>query len=100
MSIYPCFHNLISFLDYGGSYYDVVQALILALDSLDSNEEPSPVFKYVNALRDQVMTVCSLLLALYEFTTYEFFSRSSQTPVSMCLQWHPLKTVKPYKTFC
>lgn len=41
--------------DYGESFSDVLQALLRALDSLNSNEVLAPsTFKYMHALSEQV----------------------------------------------
>eukprot|EP00250_Pteridium_aquilinum_P000734 c10890_g1_i1 orf=147-3497(+) len=58
--------------DYGESFCDVLQALVLALDSLNSSEAPIPsAFKYMHALSEQLSNTCLHVLGLAEHQDYE-----------------------------
>lgn len=51
--------------DYGESFYDVIQALVLALDSLESYQVLAPsTFKYMHALNEQLTNTCLHVLGL------------------------------------
>ncbi|KAI5057555.1 hypothetical protein GOP47_0027570 [Adiantum capillus-veneris] len=58
--------------DYGESFSDVVQALVLALDASNSSEAFDPsTFKYASALSEQLTTTCLHVLGLTECRDYE-----------------------------
>ncbi|KAH6556049.1 hypothetical protein KP509_1Z208300 [Ceratopteris richardii] len=58
--------------DYGQSFSDIVQALVLSLESLNSSELADPsTYKYMVALNEQLTDTCLHVLRLVEIQDYE-----------------------------